>query len=87
MIEVFTIPITTGANRGKLLAYAPLKKRVKLIDVLSEVDDFRKEIAEVPDSQVFHISPEPDSFRTLMLLPNNKCNFRDTCKLPWHNVT
>lgn len=75
MIEVFTIPITTGANKGKLLAYAPLKKKVKLIDVQSEVDDFRKEIAAIPDSPVIHISPYPDSFRTLMLLPNNKCNF------------
>ena len=75
MIEVFTMPVTTGANTGKFLAYAPLKKRVKLIDDLSEVEGFKKEIENLPNSPVYHISSNPESFRTLMILPNNKCNF------------
>ena len=75
MSEVFPIPITTGSNTGKILAYAPLKKQVKLLEAIEELDSFRKEIESLPDSSVYHISSNPDDFRILMLLPNNKCNF------------
>ena len=76
MSDLFPITIKTGANSGKILAYAPLKKQAKLLDSFAGLDSFRKEIELIPDSLVHHVSSNPDEFRTLMLLPNNKCNFQ-----------
>lgn len=75
MIELFTIPITSGANKGKILAYAPLKKKVKLMNATEDLTSIHNELAQIPDYPVAHISSDPNNFRTLMLLPNNKCNF------------
>lgn len=75
MTEIFPMPIISGANEGRILAYAPLKKKVRIVDSARELDSFREEIEGCPDYPVHHISSNPDEFRTLMLLPNNKCNF------------
>ena len=76
MKDLFTIPVTEGENKGKTIIYAPLKKIVRLAETAEDIEEIKSEIAGLPDVLINKTSTDPQEFRTLMILPNNKCNFR-----------
>lgn len=80
MTEIYTLPINYGPNKGKQIMYAPLKKAARLIGTSLEAEAFVTETEQLQDYPIRHVSSDPKDFRTLMLLPNNKCNFHcDYC--------
>lgn len=76
MKDIFNIPIKEGADKGKIIVYAPLKKYIGLVGTEDEASALVPEIESMPDCSVSCTGTDPDGYRTLMILPNNRCNFR-----------
>lgn len=75
MKELFEIPINDGINKGKTIVYAPLKGFVQLAGNKDEIRAYKRYAEDLYDRSIGMTSVDPKEFRTLMILPNNKCNF------------
>lgn len=75
MKDTFLLHINEGARSGSRIFYAPLKGFSKIIETEEDIASAMKEASALPNRNIYHISADPDEFRTLMVLPNNRCNF------------
>ncbi len=92
--DIYPIEITTGSNMGKWMIYLPLTGYVKLVsrDIVDElskavdgneysqvetVDEILSHLDDTP-RKIYYTSPDEHGLLNMMILPNNKCNFKCT---------
>ena len=90
--DIYPIEITTGKDLGKWIIYLPLTGYVKLVssDIVVEltkavegkeyseaetVDEILSHLDDTP-KKIYYTSPDENGLLNMMILPNNKCNFK-----------